>query len=82
MNSQKMQAVVDWFTLNNLTQMQFFINFCNFYRRFIKNFSKIVHSMIQLIQKKIIFEWNEVCQIIFDHMKRHMIETSILRHFD
>ncbi len=47
MNSQKMQAVVDWFTLNNLTQMQFFIDFCNFYQRFIKNFSKIIHSMIQ-----------------------------------
>ncbi len=52
MNSQKMQAVVDWSTLNNLTQMQFFINFCNFYQRFIKNFSKIVHSIIQLTQKK------------------------------
>jgi len=82
MNSRKMQAVVDWSTLNNLTQMQFFIDFCNFYRCFIKNFSKIVHSMIQLTQKKIIFEWNEVCQIAFDHMKRRMIKTSILRHFD
>ncbi len=82
MNSWKIQAVVDWSTLNNLTQMQFFIDFCNFYQRFIKNFSKIVHSMIQLTQKKIIFEWNEVCQILFDHMKRCMIETFILRHFD
>ncbi len=62
--------------------MQFFIDFCNFYQRFIKNFSKIVRSMIQLTQKKIIFEWNEVCQIVFDHMKRHMIKTFILRHFD
>ncbi len=82
MNSRKMQAVVDWSTLNNLTQMQFFIDFCNFYRRFIKNFSKIVHSMIQLTQKKIIFEWNEVCQTAFNHMKRCMTETFILRHFD
>ncbi len=54
MNSRKIQAVVKWFTLNNLTQIQSFINFCNFYQRFIKNFSKIVHSMIQLTQKKII----------------------------
>ncbi len=82
MNSRKMQAVVDWSTLNNLIQMQFFIDFCNFYRRFIKNFSKIVRSMIQLTQKKIIFEWNEVCQTAFNHMKRCMTETSILRHFD
>ncbi len=82
MNSRKMQAVVDWSTLNNLTQMQFFIDFCNFYQRFIKNFFKIIRSMIQLTQKKIIFKWNEVCQIIFNHMKRRMIETSILRHFN
>ncbi len=82
MNSRKIQAVVDWFTLNNLTQMQFFIDFCNFYQHFIKRFLKIVRSMIQLIQKKIIFEWNEVCQTAFDHMKRRMTETSILRHFD
>ncbi len=82
MNSRKIQAVVEWSTFNNLIQMQFFIDFCNFYRRFIKNFSKIVHSMIWLTQKKIIFEWNEVCQIVFNHMKRRIIETSILRHFD
>ena len=48
MNLRKMQAVVDWFTFNNLTQIQLFIDFCNFYWCFISNFSKIVHSMIQL----------------------------------
>ncbi len=57
-NFRKIQAVVEWSTSTNLTQMQFFINFCNFYQHFIKNFSKIVHSLIQLIQKEMIFEWN------------------------
>ncbi len=52
MNLRKVQAVVKWFTSTNLTQMQFFVNFCNFYRRFIKNFSKIVHFLIQLTQKR------------------------------
>ncbi len=46
MNSRKIQAVVNWFILNNLTQIQSFINFCNFYQRFIKNFSKIVRLII------------------------------------
>jgi len=82
MNLRKIQVIVKWFTLNNLTQIQFFIDFCNFYRRFIKNFSKIVHLMIQLIQKKINIEWNEICQTTLNHKKRRMIETSILRHFD
>ncbi len=82
MNSWKIQAVVNWSILNNLTQIQSFINFCNFYWCFIKNFLKIVHLMIQLTQKKIIFEWNKVCQTAFNHMKRCMTETFILHHFD
>jgi len=81
-NLRKVQAVVEWSTSTNLTQMQFFVNFCNFYQRFIKNFSKIVRSLIQLTQKEMIFEWNQACQTIFDHMKKRMTEASILRHFD
>ncbi len=82
MNFRKVQAVIEWFISTNLTQMQFFINFYNFYRRFIKNFSKIVYFLIQLTQKEIIFEWDQACQMIFDHMKKQMTEVSIFRHFD
>jgi len=82
MNLRKVQAVVEWSTSINLTQMQFFVDFCNFYRCFIKNFSKIIHSLIQLTQKEMIFKWDHACQTIFDHMKKWMTETSILRHFN
>jgi len=82
MNLRKVQAVVEWSTSTNLIQMQFFVDFCNFYQRFIKNFSKIVHSLIQLTQKEVIFEWDQACQTIFDHIKKWMTEASILRHFD
>ncbi len=82
MNLRKVQAVVEWSISTNLTQMQFFVDFCNFYRRFIKNFSKIVHSLIQLTQKEMLFEWDQACQTICDHMKKRMTEVFILRHFD
>ncbi len=82
MNLRKVQAVVEWFTSTNLIQMQFFVDFCNFYQRFRKNFSKIVYSLIQLTQKEMIFEWNQACQMIFDHMKKWITEVFILRHFD
>ncbi len=29
-----------------------------------------------------IFEWDQACQMIFDHMKKWMTEVFILRHFD
>ena len=40
MNLRKVQAVVEWSTSTNLIQMQFFVDFCNFYRRFIKKLFK------------------------------------------
>ncbi len=82
MNLRKVQAVVEWPTPTNLTQVQSFVGFCNFYRRFIKDFSKIVRSLVRLTQKEVIFEWDQACQTVFDHMKKRMTEASILRHFD
>ncbi len=49
MNSWKVDVIRNWKVLWSLTHVQIFIDFCNFYRWFIKNFSKIIQSMIKLI---------------------------------
>jgi hypothetical protein len=82
MNSKKIETILQWATSQNLKQMQKFLDFCNFYRRFIKNFAKIVKSLIKLTRKDVSFIWNEVCKIAFDLLKRTIIETFILTHFD
>ncbi len=41
MNSWKVDVIRSWKVLRSLTHVQIFIDFCNFYRWFIKNFSKI-----------------------------------------
>jgi len=68
--------------LQSLTHVQIFIDFCNFYRWFIKNFSKIAQSMIKLTQKDHSFEWTEICQTIFERLKQQMTTVLILKHFD
>ncbi len=40
-NSWKVDVIQDWKVSRLLIHMQILIDFCNFYRRFIKNFSKI-----------------------------------------
>ncbi len=47
MNSWKVDVIQSWEVLQSLTHVQIFIDFCNFYWRFIKNFSKI----IQFVEK-------------------------------
>ncbi len=61
--------------------MQTFLNFTNFYRRFIKNFSCIIKSLVNLTKKERFFVWKNVCQKIFEKLKRRIIETSILFYF-
>jgi hypothetical protein len=66
MNSKKVETILQWVTSQNLKQIQNFLRFCNFYRRFIRNFAKIVKSLIKLIRKNVSFIWNEICKQAFE----------------
>ena len=68
-NSWKVDVIWSWEMLHSLMHMQIFIDFCNFYWWFIKNFSKITWLMMKLTQKNLFFEWTEICQIIFEELK-------------
>ncbi len=70
MNSRKVDVIRSWKVLQSLTHVQIFIDFCNFYWRFMKNFSKITQSMIKLTWKDHFFEWTEICQMIFEELKQ------------
>jgi hypothetical protein len=82
MNSEKIETILQWATSQIFKQIQEFLDFCNFYRRFIKNFAKIVKSLIKLTLKDVSFIWNEACKAALKLLKRTVIETSILAHFD
>jgi len=82
MNSRKVDVIWNWKVLQLLIHVQIFIDFCNFYQRFIKNFSKIAQSMIKLIQKDHFFEWTEIYQMIFEELKQQMMTAFILKHFN
>ncbi|SLM33414.1 gag polymerase env [Lasallia pustulata] len=78
MDPKKVQVVVDWSTPTNLKQVQAFISFCNFYRRFIKGFSKIVGPMLKLTQKGVIFQWTDTCQKSFNLFKQRVVTAPVL----
>jgi len=54
-NSIKVKVIVNWTTSINLKKVQSFVRFINFYRHFIKNFSKLVKSFTQLTRKNTSF---------------------------
>jgi hypothetical protein len=48
---EKVSSVVSWPTTTCLTELQSFIGFCNYYRRFIRKFSQLALSL--MVQKKL-----------------------------
>ena len=56
MNFKKVKIIVNWQSSINFKKIQKFINFCNFYQRFVKKFSKIVRFMLKFIQKNMMFQ--------------------------
>ncbi len=82
MNFIKVKVIVNWTTSINLKEVQNFMKFVNFYRCFIKDFSKLVKSFTQLTRKNMSFVWNKVCVQAFDDLKKQVSSISVLRHFD
>jgi hypothetical protein len=59
MDPAKVKAVLDWPIPKTVTEIQEFIRFANFYRRFIKEYLGIVTSLTNLTKKDKVFSWTE-----------------------
>jgi hypothetical protein len=79
---EKIEVVKNWEVPTNITEAQGFIGFCNFYRRFIEAFSKVMRPIIELTEKEHKFEWNTNAQKAFDEIKQRITSALILVHFD
>ena len=79
---KKVEAIQKWETATSVRDIQAFIGFANFYRRFIRAFSDIVRPMIAIIKKNTTFHWTPECQKSFELVKKRFTTAPILAHFD
>ncbi len=77
MDSVKIKGILDWPTPTKKKKLQSFLGFTNFYRRFIKNYSKIVKPMTQLTGNDM-WKWGRAQQEAFEQLKRQLAEDVIL----
>ena len=56
-----------------------FLGHAGFYRRFIKDFSKIAKPLYELLKKDAKFVWNESFQKSFEELKSHLTTAPIVR---
>lgn len=82
MDTKKVKSITEWPIPCNLHDTQSFLGFCNFYRRFIKNYSSIAKLLIDLTKKDLPFVWEEPQQTSFKALKKSFTSIDLLRHYD
>jgi len=80
----KTQAIWDWTTPKKIKEIQFFLGFCNFHRRFIEGFSKTAKPLYARTKKECIgnWEWGDKEQQAFDELRTELTTALVLVYFD
>jgi hypothetical protein len=76
----KIEAVKEWPVPNNLKEVRSFVGLCSYYRRFIKNFSKIARPLHKLTEVNQVFTWSQECMDSFCSLQHSLISAPILAY--
>ena len=78
MDPTKLDAVKHWPTPLNMKDIQQFIRFANYYRRFIKDFTKVARPLHDLVGINKEWKWEEKQQVVFNTLKKLFTEQPLL----
>jgi len=78
MQSSKIEAINDWTSCKDVSEVRAFMGLSGYYRRFVKDFSSIAAPLYGLTQKGVEFCWTAECQEAFDELKRRLTSEPIL----
>ena len=78
MDPEKVKAVVEWPTPQSRKDLQRFLGFANFYRRFIRNYSVVAAPLTSLTSSLVRFLWGESAEKAFQELKSRFTSAPIL----
>lgn len=79
MDPSKVDGVLSWPVPQKVKDVQAFLGFANFYRRFIRNFGTIARPLAELTRKGKDWTWGEEQQEAFDALKKAFTSAPILK---
>ena len=82
MDPAKVEAIMDWKAPTSAKGVLGFLGFANFYRRFIRDFSRIAAPLYGLVKKDTAFNWSSETDQAFQRLKRAFVQAPVLAQFD
>ncbi|KAF5315388.1 hypothetical protein D9619_007461 [Psilocybe cf. subviscida] len=78
MDPVKVEGVSKWPEPENVKDVQSFLGFVNFYRRFIKDFADLARPLHDLTKKGTVWRWSPRQQQAFDDLKKSVTSSPVL----
>jgi hypothetical protein len=75
----KIEAVKEWPVPKSAKEIKSFIGLAGYYRRFVRDFSKIAAPLTKLTRKGMKYIWTQECQSAFEELKGRLISAPILK---
>ena len=82
MDPSKVKAIMEWPISTKVKEDQSFLKLANYYRQFVKDFSKVAQPLNKLTRKDYVWKWGSEEQKAFDELKRKFVEKPILAMVD
>ena len=81
MSEDKVKAIIDWPEPRRVKDVQSFLGFCNFYRRFIYNYSDITVPLTRLTRKDLVWKFTEDARSAFVALKDAFTRAPVLHQW-
>lgn len=78
----RIETIVQWPQPTTIKELQSFLGFANFYRRFIQGYGRETSPLTDLLKGNQAFVWNEAANAAFLRLKDRFSSAPILRHFE
>ncbi len=83
MDENKVRAVLEWPQPHTVKELQRFLGFANFYRRFIRNFSAVAAPLTAMTKRSTSrLSWNPEALLALQELKTRFTSAPILHHPD
>ena len=82
MDPAKIEAIKNRLAPKNVKQLQSFLGLCNYYRRFVQQFSCIAQPLFVLLAKDVRYIWSEECEKAFRDLKNALTSYPVLKIID
>lgn len=79
MDPRKVEAVLGWTAPSKVPELRSFLGLANYYRRFIKGYSKLVAPLTDLLRKDCPWTWGAEQEEAFQRVKEALASEPVLR---